>query len=76
MFDDPHMMVDLDPRDHRGEVRWIGMGAVEGDMVLVVFTWAEPDDEDVVRLISAWRATRREAQSYWNIRLAEDPHPD
>ncbi len=74
VFDDRHMMVDLDRGDHRNEARWIAMGAIEGDIVLVVFTWPEPDDEDVVRLISARRATRREAQSYWKNRFAEDPH--
>ncbi len=69
IFDDPHMIYDLDPHDRSGEFRWQGIGEIEGDVVFVVWTWPDPDDEETIRLISARRATRGEAQRYWSHRI-------
>jgi uncharacterized protein len=69
IFDDPYMLSDLDPVDDSGEYRWFGIGEVDGDLVFVVWAWPDAEDDDLVRLISARRATRAEAERYWSNRL-------
>jgi hypothetical protein len=69
IFDDPHMVFDVDAKDQYGEYRWNGVGEIEGDVIFVVWTWPDPGEDDLVRLISARRATRAEAQKYWSNRV-------
>jgi uncharacterized DUF497 family protein len=47
--------------DRRGEVRWVGLGEVEGRVMVVVWTVR---DEETYRIISARKANRREVQRY------------
>ncbi len=55
------MLVGLDTRENYGEDRWIGVGLLRDVVVVVVY--AEPNEE-TVRIISARKATRNEAQRY------------
>ena len=53
------------PDDREGEERWITIGLVKGVVILaVVHTIEERDNEEVIRIISARKATRREREKY------------
>lgn len=64
IFDDPHMVL-LEDRVENGELRWHAIGTI-GDMtlLLVVHRWFEDDGADIVRIISARRATKIERRRY------------
>ena len=67
VFDDPHHVSRKD--DCEIEERWLTFGMVDGVVVLVVVhTLEEQDNEELIRIISARKATRRERQEY------EHPH--
>jgi len=70
VFDDPLHHTTQD-RIENGEYRWQTIGMVEGHLVLLVAhtTYIEVEDEgdtpcEIVRIISARRATRQERKSY------------
>lgn len=70
VFQDP-LHVSVQDRVEEGELRWQSVGAVHGFMILVVaHTLWEEDAEggsmEVIRIISARRATPRERQRYEN----------
>ncbi|MFB2769500.1 BrnT family toxin [Pelatocladus sp. BLCC-F211] len=60
VFDLP-MAVDLDERNDYGEDRWIGIGLLDGRVVIVVYT--EPD-EATIRIISLRKALSHERKRY------------
>lgn len=60
MFDQP-MLTFLDRRVEYGEERWVAIGALKSAFAVVVYTERLGD---VIRLISARRATRKEAKRY------------
>jgi len=64
VFEDPFQINIMD-RIENGEERWQTLGMV-GNVVLllVAHTFAEQGDEEVVRIISARKATRKERQKY------------
>jgi len=65
VFDDPYALFEQDRTDQRRELRWQAVGLVAGVMVLVVVHAVRGDDQDeIVRLISARRATRKERTRY------------
>lgn len=60
VWDDPLHLARFD-RLEGGEERWHTLGSAAGTvLLLVVHTYRNRDDEDVVRIISARRATRSE----------------
>jgi len=63
VFDDP---LDLSRPDteENGEERWQTIGVIEGVVVLVAHTYREEDHEEVVRIISARKATKQERRHY------------
>jgi uncharacterized DUF497 family protein len=64
VFTDPYALVELD-RLENGEERWQTLGVVEGLlMLMVVHTVREQDAIEVIRIISARRADRRERKRY------------
>jgi len=65
VFEDPRHLSVLD-RHEAGEERWQTLGLVGGVVVLLVaHTYREDDEGDeVIRIISARKATRRERQRY------------
>jgi hypothetical protein len=64
VFDDPLHMSRPD-RIIDGEQRWMTIGVV-GDLTLVVVahTYRNDEDDEVVRIISARKASRRERREY------------
>lgn len=61
MFRDPHAMTYPDPDHSIGEERYITIG--ESSLGRVLFA-AHADSDDRARIISARKATRREAHAY------------
>ena len=65
-FDDPLHISKLD-QVIETEQRWMTIGVVGGlVVVVVVHTFRDDGDEEVVRIISARRATRHERREYEN----------
>jgi hypothetical protein len=52
----------IDDRKEYGELRWIALGRVDGAVYRVVFTWR---GENLVRLISAQKASKDEREIYY-----------
>jgi uncharacterized DUF497 family protein len=52
----------IDDREEYGELRWIALGRVESEVYRVVYTWR---GENLVRLISAQKASKDERESYY-----------
>jgi uncharacterized protein len=64
VFDDPQAVSQLD-RVEDGEERWQTLGLVGGVVVLMVaHTYREDTGEEVIRIISARKATARERSIY------------
>jgi uncharacterized DUF497 family protein len=64
VWDDPHVAF-LQDRVVDGEQRWHAIGLVGNSMiVLVVHTYPAGEDEDLVRIISARKATPSERRQY------------
>jgi uncharacterized DUF497 family protein len=64
VFADPYALVEQD-RIENGEERWQTIGVVEGVLMLMVaHTVREQDDIEVIRIISARHANRRERRRY------------
>jgi uncharacterized DUF497 family protein len=64
VFADPDALV-LQDRVENGDERWLAIGVVEGLFVLVVaHTVREEDGIEVIRIISARLANRREKRRY------------
>jgi uncharacterized protein len=57
----PSLFVDIDDREDYGEERYVGLGLLDGRIVVVIFT--QPD-QDTVRVISLRKATPYERQQY------------
>ena len=51
----------IDDREDYGEIRFIALGRVETEVYRVVFTWRS---ENLVRIISAQKASRDEREIY------------
>ena len=65
VFDDPLSATQEDPYPH--EQRWRTIGMVGTQVVMVVHTWPDFDTEtgdEIGRIISARKATRRERETY------------
>ena len=60
LFNQP-MLVLLDSRDDYGEERWIGIGILFELVCVTVYTERKGD---IIRIISARKATKREAVAY------------
>ena len=65
VFDDPLHLSLLDHRFTYFEERWITIGMTgEKGIVVAAHLYFDEDDEEVVRIISARRATRQEVAQY------------
>jgi uncharacterized DUF497 family protein len=58
----------IDDREEYGELRWIALGRVENEVYRVVYTWR---NENLVRLISAQKASKDEREIYYRETFAE-----
>ena len=69
VFEDPFALFEPDRTDDAGELRWQALGLVGGVAVLlVVHMLREEGEDEVVRLISARRATGKERNRYEQTR--------
>lgn len=58
------LLKELDDRFDYDEERWIGIGFLEGRIVVVVFMEREDTDEEVIRIISLRKALTHERSKY------------
>ena len=58
----------IDDREDYGEVRWIALGRVEDAVYRVVYSWR---DKNLIRLISAQKASKDERRIYYRETFAE-----
>jgi uncharacterized protein len=64
IFDDPFSVTFVE-RNELGEERWHGIGTIEGlILLLVVHTCRQTEADEIIRIISARRATRHERKLY------------
>jgi len=64
VFDDPYQ-ISTQEREVEGELRWQTIGMVKGiQMLLVAHTVSESGDEELIRIISARKATPQERSIY------------
>lgn len=64
VFDDPHAL-NYQDREIEGEERWQTMGVIGGSVtILVAHTYRQEDGEEVIRMISARKATSSERRAY------------
>jgi uncharacterized protein len=67
VFADPSILTIHDESHSEDEDRWVSMGrTMAGRLVVAIHTWPEPDEsgDEVMRLISARRANKREQSVY------------
>lgn len=60
---DSTMLIDLDDREDYGEDRWIGMGLLKDNVMVIIFT--ERLDH-TRRIISARKANKNESKRYFD----------
>jgi uncharacterized protein len=68
VFGDPQLVIREDRTDLNGEVRWhaIGMTGESAPLLLVVHVYREAiDGEEITRIISARKASKRESRGYF-----------
>ena len=66
VFNDP-LHISIQDRHKEGEERWQTMGNVEGiTILLVAHTITDTKNGEVIRIISARKATKRERRHYEN----------
>jgi len=72
VFEDPDARFEQDRMDEAGELRWQAIGLVGNAVVLLVaHTVREEGEDEVIRLISARRATRKETHRYEQTRAQD-----
>lgn len=62
-FADPYALTEQD-RIEGGELRWQTIGLVGGVVLLVAHTVRDEGADEIIRIISARKATRRECSRY------------
>ena|SRR5436190_1935076 len=72
VFEDPYAFFDRDRTDEAGAPRWQALGLAGGVAVLLVaHTIREEGEDEVIRLISARRPTRKERNRYEQTRAQD-----
>ncbi len=72
VFQDPYALFEQDRTGEAGELRWQALGLAGGVvMLLVAHTVREEGGDEVIRLISARRATRKERNRYEQTRAQD-----
>lgn len=64
VFDDP-LIYEVEEGDAYGEARYGAVGEVRGRLLFVAYTTYAENGEEVVRLISARKATAQEHRAYY-----------
>ncbi|WP_020180654.1 BrnT family toxin [Methylopila sp. M107] len=60
IFENQHFS-KIDDREDYGEERWVSLGMVDGQVYVVVHT----ERDGVTRIISAWKGSTNERESYY-----------
>jgi len=63
VFDDQNAL-SIPDRIVDGEERWQTLGMIAGLILIVAYTWRDEDGEEVIRVISARKATPTERRAY------------
>jgi uncharacterized DUF497 family protein len=64
VFDDP-LQINIQDRHSNGEERWQTIGIIDGlAIVLVAHTLQDNEGNEIIHIISARKATKRERQHY------------
>ncbi len=63
VFDDPYAL-SIQHRVVGGEERWQTLGMIRGVIVVVAHTYREEGEEELIRIISARKATPAERKAY------------
>ena len=63
VFVDPHIRTAASGDEH-GEIRWRSAGEVRGTLIIVTHATREEDDVEIIRIISARKATRSERRDF------------
>jgi len=63
LFDDQHA-ISISDCIVDGEERWQTLGMIAGLILIVAHTWRDEDGEEVIRVISARKATPTERRAY------------
>ncbi len=63
VFDDPYCIEVRDNRYDYGEDRYIAIGLVD-NIITVAYTERMRYDENIIRIITAWKATKEEVKAY------------
>jgi len=71
VFEDPDARFEQDRMDEAGELRWQAILVGNAVVLLVAHTVREEGEDDVIRLISARRATRKETHRYEQTRAQD-----
>jgi hypothetical protein len=72
VFEDPYALFEQDRADEAGELRWHAIGLVgQAAVLLVAHTVRGEGQDEIVRLISARRATRKERTRYEQTRAQD-----
>ncbi|ARE80324.1 BrnT family toxin [Campylobacter helveticus] len=68
IFDDPFTLSFLDERFNYLEERWISIGQSKNDKIIVVaHLFYNEKGEEIIRIISARKATQKERKAYEKI---------
>jgi len=70
VFDDPFALFEQDRVDESGEQRWHALG-LAGDVAVMLVAHTLREEDAVIRLISARRATRKERNRYEQTRAQD-----
>lgn len=63
VFEDPHALSSKE-REVDGEERWQTLGSLRGVLIVVAHTYYEEYGEEVIRIISARKATPSQRRAY------------
>lgn len=63
VFDDP-TSISVQDRDTEGEQQWITVGWVQDSILLVAHTRSYDAEEEVIRIMSGWKASPSERKLY------------
>ena len=64
VFEDSSLLTELDSRDKYFEERWRTIGLVQGILLTVIHTVGNYYGEEIIRIISARKADKKEARRY------------
>lgn len=71
IFDLP-LLVELDERDDYGEDRWMGIGLLDGRVIVVIFTEPTANTIRVISLRKALSHERKRYEQYLQDRLGQN----